>query len=63
MPFKFLKIFLCALLLLGTTHALVAQAQSGGGEGYMAPVSPVQVIVQIVVAAIVLRVLGYFNLP
>ncbi|MGA7935839.1 MAG: hypothetical protein WCA35_19970 [Kovacikia sp.] len=50
------------LLLLGTAFATVAQAQEGLGE--VPPTqTPVQVIVQIVVTAIVLNVLSRFNLP
>jgi len=49
--------------MLGTTFATVAQAQTGGGEGGGNAQSPVQVIVQIILTAIVLRVLNAFDLP
>ncbi|MBF2028572.1 MAG: hypothetical protein IGS48_17710 [Oscillatoriales cyanobacterium C42_A2020_001] len=63
MLLKFLRTTLCTVLLLGTTHALVVQA-SAGGQGDSAPSqSPVQVVVQIVLTAIVLRILGRFDLP
>lgn len=60
---KFIKTASISLLFLGTTFALVAQAQVAGGEGGGNAQSPVQVIVQVVAAAIVLKVLGYFDLP
>jgi len=60
---KFIKTAFISLLFLGTTFALVAQAQVAGGEGGGNAQSPVQVIVQVVVAAIVLKVLDYFDLP
>jgi hypothetical protein len=59
--FKFFKLILCTFLLLATTHSMVAQAQVGEGGGNAQ--SPVQVIVQIVITAIVLRVLNSFDLP
>lgn len=40
-----------------------ALAQTGGGEGGGNEQSPIQVIVQIVITAIVLRILHTFNLP
>lgn len=64
MRFKPVRMILISLLLLGTTLATVAQAQVGGGENAGSLMqSPVQVMVQIVVSAIVLRVLNQFNLP
>jgi len=60
---KFIKTASISLLFLGTTFALVAQAQVAGGEGGGNAQSPVQVIVQVVAAAIVLKVLDYFDLP
>lgn len=60
---KFIKTASIILLFLGTTFALVAQAQVAGGEGGGNAQSPVQVIVQVVAAAIVLKVLDYFDLP
>jgi len=60
MPIRFLRIVFLAVLLLGTAFSAVALAQ--GGE--MAPTqSPVQVIVQIFVTAIILKVLNHFDLP
>lgn len=60
---RFIKTASISLLFLGTTFALVAQAQVAGGEGGGNAQSPVQVIVQVVAAAIVLKVLDYFDLP
>lgn len=63
MKFKFLRtLFLTALLFL-TTHASVVQAQASSGEGGGNLQTPVQVIVQIVLTAAVLRILAYFDLP
>lgn len=59
--YKFAQIFLCALIILTTLFADSAQA-SGGENGGNAQ-SPVQVIVQIVVTAITLKILEYFDLP
>lgn len=61
---RFLRIFLVTSLLLGMTFATVVQASDGGGKseaGYAQ--TPVQTIVQIVITAIVLRILDYFDLP
>jgi len=41
----------------------VAQAQAAGVEGGVTAQSPLQVIVQIILAAIVLRAVNSFNLP
>jgi hypothetical protein len=61
MRLKIFRLIFSTLLLLGTVFAAAAQAASeeGGGNKQL----PVQVIVQIVLTAIVLRVLGTFNLP
>lgn len=62
MRFKIFRTATLTLILLGTTFATVAQAQGGGGD--MAPSqTPVQVIVQIILTAIVLKVLDRFGLP
>jgi hypothetical protein len=61
--FKFFRLVFCTLLLLFTTHSMVVQAQASGGEGGGNVQSPVQVVVQIAVTAIVLRVLNSFDLP
>jgi hypothetical protein len=63
MLFKIIKTASITALLLTTTFAVVAHAQTGGGEGGGNAQSPAQVIVQIVVTAVVLRILSYFNLP
>lgn len=61
---KSLRLFVCTITLLGTTHLTVVQAQTaGGGEGGGNLQTPVQVIVQIVLTAVVLRILAYFDLP
>jgi hypothetical protein len=59
---KVIKVFFTTLFFLGTTFSIVAHAQSGS-EGGGNTQSPVQVIVQIIAAAIVLRFLHYFDLP
>jgi hypothetical protein len=56
--FKFLLAF---MLFLSISHP--ALAQPGVGEGGGNEQSPIQVIVQIVITAIVLRVLHIFKLP
>ncbi|MDX2098945.1 MAG: hypothetical protein SFW36_14305 [Leptolyngbyaceae cyanobacterium bins.59] len=61
MYIKVLRVFLFSLLFLGTTFATVAYAQ--GGEGGGNAQSPVQVIVQIVVTAIVIKILDRYDLP
>lgn len=62
MRFKISTVVLGSLFLLGTIFAQVAQAQAAGGENAPSQ-TPVQVIVQIVLTAIVLNVLNRFNLP
>lgn len=61
---RFLRIFLVTILLLGT-YVTVVQASDGGGQssdaGYAQ--TPIQTIVQIVITAIVLRILQQFDLP
>jgi hypothetical protein len=63
MYLKPLRVIVIALLLLGTAYATVAQAGVGGGEEGGNAQTPVQVIVQIAVTAMVLRGLKYFKLP
>jgi len=63
MRLKKTKLALCTLLLFSTVFATVAQAQSAGGEGGGNSQTPIQVIAQIVLTAIALRVLNFFNLP
>lgn len=58
--FKFFVIFVILMLCLIIADHAMAQ---GGGEGGGNLQSPVQVIVQIVVTATVLKVLHTFNLP
>ena len=58
---KFFVIFVTLILCL--IIADPARAQGGGGEGGGNVQSPVQLIVQIVVTATVLKVLHTFNLP
>lgn len=60
---KAIKTIFTTLLLFGTTFAVVAHAQTGGGEVGGNAQSPVQVIVQIIATAIILRILYYFDLP
>ncbi len=62
MKSKLLKIAVCTTLLLNTIYTSAALA-GGGGEGGGNAQTPVQVIVQIVVTAVVLKVLAYFDLP
>jgi len=58
MRLKIFRLLLIALLLLSTTFATVAQAQSEGSEG-----DNKQTPVQVVVTAIALRILHRFDLP
>jgi hypothetical protein len=56
--FKFLLILSAVL-----TICAPAWAEGGGGEGGGNQQSPVQAIVQIAIAAILLRILRVYNLP
>lgn len=56
---RFKIFFLVFLQFLSISYPALAQAGEGGGNEQ----SPVQVIVQIAIAAIILRVLHAFNLP
>jgi len=60
-----LRIFLVTVLLLGTIYATVVQADEGegGGEGEAYKETPVQVIVEIVITGITLKILNKFDLP
>jgi hypothetical protein len=55
------KFFLISIVLL--TISCPALAEGGGGEGGGNQQSPVHAIVQIAIAAIILRVLRAYNLP
>jgi len=55
--------FSIALLVLMLSIATPALAESGGGESGGNQQSPVQVIVQIAITAIILRILSIFRLP
>jgi hypothetical protein len=56
--FKFLLAFIVVL-----NSAYPALAEAGGGEGGGNQQSPIQAIVQIAIAAIILRILHTFKLP
>jgi hypothetical protein len=60
---KLIRFIILTLLLLGTVYTTVAQASGGGGEAGGNAQTPVQVIVQLVATAAVLRILNQFNLP
>lgn len=60
---KFLTIILVTCLLLGTIYADVVQADEGAGEEEAYKSTPPQVITEIAIAGIVLKVLSYFDLP
>lgn len=53
------KFFVLLLSFLSFSLPALAQAGEGGGNAQ----TPIQVIVQIVVTAIILRILHTFNLP
>lgn len=61
MRFKVLTIILFTLLFSGTVFTTIARAEGGEGGGNVQ--TPVQVIVQIIITAIALRILGKFDLP
>jgi len=63
MRFKFLKTAFFTILLLNTVYASTALAQASGGEGGGNMQTPVQVIVQIVVTTVALKILASFDLP
>ena len=63
MNFKLLRAAFCTAVLLNLVHAPNALAQASSNEGGGNLQTPVQVIVQIAAAAVVLRVLAHFNLP
>ncbi|MBE9228698.1 hypothetical protein IQ264_25135 [Phormidium sp. LEGE 05292] len=60
---KFLTIILVTFLLLGTIYADVVQADEGASEEEAYKSTPPQVITQIAIAGIALKVLSYFDLP
>ena len=60
MYFK-IKLFLTFIIIFGISAP--ALAEGGGGESGGNQQSPVQVIVQIAITAIILRILSIFRLP
>lgn len=61
MFFKF-KLFLTFIIILNIAVPALAEG-SGGGEGGGNQQDPFQVIVQIAITAIILRILSMFRLP
>lgn len=60
---KFSSLLFCTIFLLNLSYPTLAQESATGSEGGGNAQSPIQVVVQIVVTAVVLKILSSFRLP